>query len=105
MALHDPQGEVNGALLEDGTVLRLSPPSAMNFATLLQSGQTIVTEGTEWSSALGRVMEVRQIGPSREQLNWVAGEPGPRGKQRRRPSAWAAVTTLPNLQIAAPAAR
>jgi hypothetical protein len=36
MALHGPRGEVNGALLEDGTVLRLPPPEAERFAALLQ---------------------------------------------------------------------
>lgn len=83
MPLHGPQGEVNGALLEDGTVLRLPPPAAMTFAALLQTGQTIVAEGVEWTSALGKVMEVRQIGPSRTQLNWVAAAADPRGKKHR----------------------
>ena len=105
MALHGPQGEVNGALLEDGTVLRLPPPSAMSLATLLQPGQPIVAEGTEWTSALGRVMEVRQIGRSRDQLNWIAGETGSRDRKRPRPSAWAAVTPVPDLRFAASAAR
>src|SRR5437870_8483895 len=39
MTLHGPRGDVNGALLEDGTVLRLPPPEADRFATLLQPGQ------------------------------------------------------------------
>jgi hypothetical protein len=83
MPLHGPQGDVNGALLEDGTVLRLPPSAAMTFAALLQTGQTIVAEGVEWTSALGKVMEVRQIGPSRTQLNWVAAAADPRGKKHR----------------------
>ena len=32
MALHVPQGDVNGALLDDGTILRLPPPEAYRFA-------------------------------------------------------------------------
>ena len=100
MPLHGPRGDVNGALLEDGTVLRLPPPAAMTFASLLQAGQTIVAEGVEWSSALGKVMEVRQIGPSRAQLNWVAATDGPRGKKRRPRDGWtalAATRTPPNF--------
>ena len=94
MPLHGPQGEVNGALLEDGTVLRLPPPAAMTFAALLQTGQTIVAEGVVWSSPLGKVMEVRQIGPSRAQLNWVAAA-GPRGKKQRSRDAWASLAAVP----------
>jgi hypothetical protein len=85
MALHGPQGEVNGALLEDGTVLRLPPPAAMIFAALLQPGQTLVAEGVGFSDALGKVLEVRQLGVSREQLNFVADQARPRGKKPRRP--------------------
>ena len=47
MALHGPRGDVNGALLEDGTVLRLPPPEAERFAAILQPGQTLVAEGIE----------------------------------------------------------
>jgi hypothetical protein len=82
MVLHGPQGDVNGVLLEDRTVLRLPPPAAMTFATLLQPDQVLVAAGIELSSALGRVMEVRQIGPSRDQLHWVAAV-GARAKKSR----------------------
>lgn len=83
MALHGPRGEVNGALLEDGTVLRLPPPEANRFTNLLQSGQTVVAEGNEIASALGKVLEVRQLGSSATQLSLVAGRAGP---ARRPPS-------------------
>lgn len=46
MVLHGPRGDVNGALLEDGTILRLPPPEADRFASLLQPGQSLVAEGT-----------------------------------------------------------
>src|SRR5438876_2851947 len=42
MSLHGPQGDVNGALLDDGTVLRLPPPEAYRFAALLQPGEALV---------------------------------------------------------------
>jgi hypothetical protein len=100
MPLHGPQGEVNGALLEDGTVLRLPPPAAMTFAALLQTGQTIVAEGVEWMSALGKVMEVRQIGPSRTQLNWVAAASNPRGNKHPAHDPWAALATFSSLYFA-----
>jgi hypothetical protein len=84
MALHGPRGEVNGALLEDGTVLRLPPPEAERFTILLQPGQTVVAEGSEYGNALGKAFEVSQLGPSRDQLSAVELPPGP-GRDRRPP--------------------
>lgn len=85
MTLHGPQGDVNGALLDDGTVLRLPPPEAYRFATLLQPGQFVVAEGTGFANAIGKAFEVRQLGPSRDQLSLVA-PPGP-GRDRPPPPA------------------
>jgi hypothetical protein len=84
MALHGPQGDVNGALLDDGTIVRLPPPEAYRFASLLQPGQVIVAEGAELVSAIGKVMDAQQIGTSRAQLSLVEAAPGP-GPGRRPP--------------------
>jgi len=84
MALHGPHGDVNGALLDDGTILRLPPPEAYRFASPLQPGQTVVAEGTETVTALGKIIEAQQIGTSRDQLSLVETPPGP-GPRRRPP--------------------
>ena len=76
MALHGPQGDVNGALLDDGTIVRLPPPEAYRFASLLQPGQTIVAEGSELITAMGKVLDAQKIGASREQLSLVETAPG-----------------------------
>jgi hypothetical protein len=78
MVLHGPRGDVNGALLEDGTILRLPPPEANRFASLLQPGQSLVAEGDELTGAIGKVVAVRQLGASRTQLSLIEGPPGPR---------------------------
>lgn len=77
MMLHGPRGDVNGALLNDGTILHLPPPEADRFASLLQPGQTVVAEGSELTTTLGRVLDARQIGPTREQLSFIEAPPGP----------------------------
>jgi hypothetical protein len=82
MSLHGPQGDVNGALLDDGTALRLPPPEAYRFATLLQPGQVLVAEGRGFANAIGKVFEVQQLGASRDQLSLVEAPPGP-GRGRR----------------------
>jgi hypothetical protein len=84
MPLHGPRGDANGALLEDGSILRLPPPEAERFANLLQAGQTVVVEGIELANPIGKVLEVRRIGSSRDQLNQVDAPPGPGGKKGRR---------------------
>jgi hypothetical protein len=76
MSLHGPRGELNGAMLEDGTILRLPPPEAERIAALLMPGQAIVVQGDGLTTAMGRVVEVQAIGPSQAQLN-VAQRPGP----------------------------
>jgi hypothetical protein len=83
--LHGPKGDVNGALLEDGSVLRIPPPEAYRFASLLQPGQTIVAEGTQLITVLGKVMNVQQVGASREQLTVVQTPPAPGPDRGRRP--------------------
>jgi len=35
MTLHGPRGDVNGAMLDDNTILRLPPPEAQRFAAFL----------------------------------------------------------------------
>lgn len=77
-ALHGKRGEANGALLENGTVLRLPPPEAERMQSLLQPGQTITVRGISLVTSLGTVVEMRAIGSSPEQLTELAVPP-PRG--------------------------
>ncbi len=76
--LHGPRGEVNGAMLEDGTVLRLPPPEAARLTATLAPGQNVVAQGPGIANNLGRMVEVRAIGPSRDQLAQVQA-PSPHG--------------------------
>jgi hypothetical protein len=76
MTLYGPRGDVNGALLEDGTILRRPPPEAERFTNLLQPDQALVAEGDGFATVLGKVFEVRELGPSRDQLSLVAEPPG-----------------------------
>jgi hypothetical protein len=84
MTLHGAQGEANGALLEDGTLLRLPPPGALTVASLLQPGQNVVAEGVGLANPIGKVLEVEQIGPTRDQLSFIDTPPGP-GPRRPPP--------------------
>jgi hypothetical protein len=83
MALHGPLGEVNGVLLDDGTILRIAPDQVTQLATLLQPNQAVVAKGTIITNALGSVVDVQQIGPSRDKL--VALAPPARPADDRGP--------------------
>ena len=86
-ALHGKRGEVNGALLDNGTVLRLPPPEAERMQSYLQPGQNVAVRGVSLSTALGTIVDVRAIGSSAEQLTELAVGPrgaGPKGESRRK---------------------
>jgi hypothetical protein len=78
--LHGPRGEVNGAILENGTILRLGPREAASLSALLQPGQSLAARGISTTTLLGTVMEVEAIGASPDQLVEVGPPPGGPGR-------------------------
>jgi len=82
--LHGPRGDLNGVLLEDGTIVRLPPDEAERLAGRLAVGQPLYVEGDGAASPLGKVIAAQQIGPSQSHLAQVQGPP-PRGPGRREP--------------------
>jgi hypothetical protein len=90
--LHEPRGEVNGVLLQDGTVVRMPPAEATRLATELTVGRSVVVHGMGLKSALGEVIMARQIGPDADHLTeikapfphggpgWMRGMHGMRGR-------------------------
>jgi hypothetical protein len=95
--LHEPQGDLNGVLLEDGTIVRLPPPEALRFAAQLAPGQMLYVDGEGIAGPLGKVIAARLMGPSQTQLAEIQAPPprGP-GHGRREPP--------PPLPAAAPLA-
>ena len=69
--LHDPKGNLNGVLLEDGTIVRMPPPDAERIAGGLGVGQPLYVRGDGHSSTLGTMVAAREVGPSRTQLTKV----------------------------------
>jgi hypothetical protein len=86
--LHGPRGDLNGVLLEDGTIVRLPPEEADRLAAQLAPGQSLYVEGDGIAGPLGKVIAAQQIGPSQTQLVQVQGPPPPPrgpGPDRRGP--------------------
>jgi hypothetical protein len=83
--LHGAGGEVNGALLDDGTIVRLPPPEALRLAANLAPGASLYVQGEGLEGVLGRVIAANAIGPDQTQLTQIAAPPQP-GPGRRPPA-------------------
>lgn len=82
--LHGRRGEVNGALLDDGIILRLPPHEVARLGATLRAGQTVSFRGAVTKSPLGTVVDLRALGTSPDSLVEVGGRPprppGPRAE-------------------------
>jgi len=109
MALHGPQGDVNGVLLESGAILRFPPDQADQLASIIQPHQSLVAEGITITNSLGTVVDVQQIGLARDRLVAVgppmrpADDRDPAGPRRRPPPPERGPQATPPPQGLAPA--
>ncbi len=67
-----PQGEPVGALLEDGTVIRLPLPIAETLVARLKPGATLAASGSGATTAVGRAIAARRIGETPQTLEPIA---------------------------------
>ena len=77
MPLHGPKGDLNGALLDDGLIVRLPPSEAERVASLLQPGQPLAARGAELRTDLGSVLDAEAIGASPDHMEAVQDPPPP----------------------------
>jgi hypothetical protein len=68
---YTPQGQVAGAVLEDGTVVTLPPGSASEFADLLRRGARVAAEGRGVAGVAGRALAAERIGENADALRAV----------------------------------
>ena len=70
--LHETRGDMNGVLLDDGTVVRVPPREAERLGATLGVGQPLYVKGVGVTSPLGKVILARQVGPDQEHLTDIA---------------------------------
>jgi hypothetical protein len=75
-ALYGPAGDLNGAVLDDGTIVRLPPPAAYQSSSLLAPGQAITVQGWRLNTPYGQVVDAQSVGPASAQTT-VAPPPPP----------------------------
>ncbi|KKB63328.1 hypothetical protein WM40_12620 [Robbsia andropogonis] len=61
LSLHGPKGELRGALLDDGTSLRMPPHAATELVSYLTPGTHVQAWGHGVANRHGRTMEVEEI--------------------------------------------
>jgi len=81
-SLYGPAGDLNGAVFNDGTIVRLPPPAADQAASLLAPGQAVSVQGWELSTAYGRVIDAQTISPASAQTTTASPPPPPIGTLR-----------------------
>jgi hypothetical protein len=78
----NPRGDIDGAILEDGTLLHFPPHAGRQFAKLLREGQLLAAVGFGTVNDFGQTIAVAMIGPSTDALTLI--EPPP-VKPKRHP--------------------
>jgi hypothetical protein len=68
MSLFGPKGELRGALLTDGTVIRIGPKAAEAVAALLAPNAQIAVKGDGFATQHGRVVHAKEIGSRSDDL-------------------------------------
>ena len=77
--LHGKLGEVNGALLADGVIVRLPPHEVARLGDVLAVGKPLAISGTLTSTPLGRVVEAWSIGATEATMIELDRPPARRG--------------------------
>jgi hypothetical protein len=81
LSLFGPKGELRGALLTDGTVVRIGPKEAEGIADLLAPGASLAVRGDAVETPHGRVVHGKEAGKDLAALRPLKhGKPGPKGK-------------------------
>jgi hypothetical protein len=83
---HAARGEIEGAVLDNGTIVHFPPPVGTQYANLLQVGAPLAATGYGIINTYGRSLEATSIGPSADHLQTVTAiDDRPRGGPVERP--------------------
>lgn len=89
--LYTGRGDVNGVLLDNGSIVRFPPHVGAEIAATLQPGSTLHAKGWGSRGPLGSAIEATAIGPTADGMRelfagpGVVPPPGPRGPAERGP--------------------
>lgn len=75
--LHGPAGDVNGALLDNGTTVKWARPLTWQMASRAQVGQTLTVQGWTLTNGYGRVIDAQALADEAPQTPQGAPPPSP----------------------------
>jgi hypothetical protein len=89
LSLFGPKGELRGALLADGTIIRIGPKEAEHLIKVLMPGTKIAVSGDGIETQHGRVIQAKEIGSGMDDLRPIKGpkhkaKPGPKHDHEAR---------------------
>ena len=64
--------DINGALLDDGTIVRIGPREAYPIASWLNPGQPLAAQGWGLTTPYGKVVDAQAVDPTTDQMVQVA---------------------------------
>jgi hypothetical protein len=73
VVLHAPRGEIEGAVLDNGMIVRIAPHSSAQFSGLLQTGAAISVKGYGTENEFGRSFEATELGVGGQTLTQIYG--------------------------------
>jgi hypothetical protein len=81
------KGEIDGAVLDNETIVHFPPPAGTQFVNLFQAGAPLAAVGHGTINTYGRSLEATSIGPSAEHMQIVTATDdrsrgGPEGRPR-----------------------
>ena len=83
---HAARGEIDGAVLDNGTIVHIPPHMGAQYANLFQVGATLAAAGFGTINTYGRSLEATSIGPSADHMQTVtANDDRPLGGPGERP--------------------
>jgi hypothetical protein len=86
LSLFGPKGELRGALLADGTAVRIGPKEAEDFAALLNPGALLAVTGDGVETSHGRAIHAKELGPEPGKLRPVKHKHEPGSKDKHGPA-------------------
>jgi len=73
VVLHAPRGEIEGAVVDDGMIVRIAPHVSTQFSALLQTGATISAKGYGTENEFGRAFEATEVSAQGQTLTPIYG--------------------------------
>jgi hypothetical protein len=81
---HTARGEIDGAVLDNGTIVHFPPPVGTQYANLFQVGAPLAAVGYGTINTYGRSLEATSIGPSADHMQTVTAIDRSRGGPGKR---------------------